>query len=111
MDLRSLDRLPDIVERILHLAHDKVRHLSVYIAGELNKPRLDARLLGLPGKVKGIDRNTMPAQSGAGVERHEAERFGGGRPDPLPDVYAHPVAHDRHLVRQSDVDHAEGILK
>jgi len=53
----------------------------------------------------------MPAQAGAGVKGHEAERLGGGRLDHLPDVDAELVAHDRHLVDQPDVHRAEGVLQ
>ena len=98
VDVRSLHRLADVVERILDLVHHEVGHLAVNIARQLDEAGLDAGLLGLPGKIKRIDRNTMAAQARTGIERHEAEGLGGGRLDHLPDVNAHAVAHQRHLV-------------
>ena len=46
--ISALYGLAAVVQGILHLLDDKVRHLSVDVAGQLDKARLDARLLGLP---------------------------------------------------------------
>ena len=53
----------------------------------------------------------MPAEAGAGAEAHVAERLGRGRVDHLPDVDPHPVAEDRELVDERDVDRAEDVLE
>ena len=53
----------------------------------------------------------MPAQAGARVERHEAERLGLGRVDHFPHVDAHVAAHQRELVGEADVDGAERVLE
>ena len=53
----------------------------------------------------------MAADAGAGVEGHEAEGLGGGRPDDLPRVDAEVVAEPRHLVGHPDVDGPERVLQ
>ena len=65
MDARSLDRLACVVERVLHLVDHEVRHLAVDIAGQLDEARLDAGLLGLPGKIERIDGDAVAAQARA----------------------------------------------
>ena len=100
-----------IVERVLNLVHDEVRHLAVDVARQLDEARFDAGLLGLPGQIERIDRDAVPAQAGAGIERHEPERLGGGGINHFPDVDAHAVAHQRHFVHQADVDHAERVFE
>ena len=52
-----------------------------------------------------------PPRPGPGLKRHEAERLGGGGVDDLPDVDPHPVAEDRELVDERDVDRAEDVLE
>ena len=52
-----------------------------------------------------------PPRPGPGIERHEAEWLGGRRVDHFPYVDAHAVAHQRDLIGQADIDHAERILE
>ena len=108
---RALERLGVIVQRVLNLVHDEVRHLAVDVAGQLDEARLDAGLLGLPRKIERIDGNAVAAQAGAGIKRHEAERLGGRGVDHFPHVDAHAVAHQRDFVHQADVDHAERVFE
>ena len=56
------------------------------------------------------DRDAVAAQPGAGVVREERERLRRGRLDDLPWRDAELVAHERELVRERDVDGAEGVL-
>src|SRR4051812_42606703 len=111
MDVRALERLRMLVKRILNLVDDKVRHLAVDIPRQFDKTRFDTRLFRLPGEIKGIDWNAIPAESGSGIKRHEAKRFGRGSIDHLPYVDAHAVAHQRQFVHQTDIDHAERVLE
>ena len=60
-----LTGLRDVVQRVLHLVDHEMRHLAVDVARQLDEARFDARLLGLPRKIKRIDRNAVPAQSRA----------------------------------------------
>ena len=53
----------------------------------------------------------MAAHAGPGPERHEAERLGRGGVDDFPDVEAHPLAQQRQLVYEGDVDVAEDVLE
>ncbi len=52
-----------------------------------------------------------PPDPGARPERHEPEGLGGRGVDDLPDVEAHPLAEQRQLVDQRDVDVAEDVLE
>ena len=55
----------DIVQRVLDLVNDKMRHLAVDVAGEFDEARFNAGLLGLPGQIERIDRNAVPAEARA----------------------------------------------
>ena len=70
-----------------------------------------AVLAGDPRQVERVDRDAVPAQAGAGVERLEAERLGLRRLDHLPDVDAHPVVEDLQFVDQGDVHGPVGVLE
>src|SRR3954470_9275019 len=100
-----------VVERIADFIDNKVGHLAVDVAGELNEPGFYAGLFRLPRQIERINRNAMAAEAGPGVERHEAEWLRCGCLDYLPDVDAHAVAHQGHLVHQPDVDHTESIFE
>ena len=52
-----------------------------------------------------------PPRPGPGVEGHEAEGLGLGSVDDFPHVDGHPVAHQRQLVDEADVDGAERVLE
>ena len=67
--------------------------------------------LRLPRQVERVDRDAVAAEARAGIERHEAERLGRGGVDHLPDVDVQPVAHQRQLVDEADVDGAERVLE
>src|SRR5262249_21915545 len=111
MNPGTVQRLAVIVQSVLDLVHHKVRHLAIDISGQLDKARFNAGLFGFPGQIEGIDWYAVPAQPGAGVERHESEGLGSRGFDDLPDIDSHAIAHQGHLVNQSDVDHAEGIFE
>src|SRR5690606_1218898 len=53
----------------------------------------------------------VAAQTGSRVERHEPERLGRRRLDDFPHADAEPVAHERQLVDQADVDRPERVLE
>ena len=61
-------------------------------------------------KIEGVERDAVSADAGAGVEGSEAKWFCRGGGDDLPDVDAHFVVDDRHLVRESAVDDTEGVF-
>ncbi len=52
-----------------------------------------------------------PPTPGPGRELHEPERLGRRRVDDLPDVQAHPLAQERQVVDERDVDVAEDVLE
>ena len=65
VNVRTLDRLAVIVQRVLHLFDHEMRHLAVDVAGQFDETRLDAGLLGLPGQIERVDRNAVAAQARA----------------------------------------------
>src|SRR5215471_7937499 len=99
------------VERVHHGRHDVVGHGLVYFAGELDELGAEIKFLGLPGKIKGIDRDAVAAQSGTGVEGMKAKGLGRSRIDDLPDVQAHAQTQQLQLVDQSNVDAAVNVLE
>ena len=111
MDLRTLDRFRMIVQSILDLGDHKVRHLPVDVASQFDKARLNPGLLRFPGEIERIDRDTVPAQTRSGIERHKAKRLSSRRFNHFPDIDIHAVAHDGDLIRQTDVDHAKRVFK
>src|SRR6185437_6649314 len=110
-DLASIHRLVFVIERLRHLLHDKSRHLRIDLAGQVDEPRLVVERAHLPGEVVRIERDAVSADSRARRELHETERLGGGSVDHFPDVDAQLLADDRHLIRETDVDRAEGVLQ
>ena len=59
----------------------------------------------------GVDRDTVTAQAGTGVEGHKAERFGSGGVDYFPNVEIQAVAHEGNFVDQTDINRAEGVFQ
>ena len=111
-DPRALHRaLRVVVERLRDERAAEVRHLLVHLAGELDELRVEAELARLPREVEGIDGDAVAAEARARAEAHVAERLGRGGVDDLPDVDPHPVAEDRELVDERDVDRAEDVLE
>ena len=98
MNTRSLDGLAVFIKRRLDFVDDEAGHLTVDLRRQFNQPRLVAGLLRFPGEIDGVDRNAVTAQPGAGIKRHEAEGLAGGSLDDFPDINAHVIAHQRHLV-------------
>src|SRR5579885_3818337 len=88
-----------------------MRHLSIDIPGQLNEPGLDSCLLRFPRKIKGIDGDAVAAETRTGIKRHESKGFSGSGFDDFPDVDVHPVAHQRDLVDQPDVNHSKSVLQ
>src|SRR5262249_4341494 len=68
-------------------------------------------LASLPREVERIARYADAPYPGARVESHDAERFRLRRFEQIPDVDAHAIAHDRHLVDEGDVDRPERIFE
>ena len=53
----------------------------------------------------------MTTETGSRRELHKAERFGRGGINHFPHIHTQTFAHDRQLVDQSNVDHAERVLQ
>src|ERR1700722_11955176 len=54
----------------------EVRHGNVDLPSQLNKPRVEVKPLGSPGKVKRVDGNAVTAETGPWIKCLEAERLG-----------------------------------
>ena len=87
------------------------RHGTVDLAGQLDEEGVLAHLARLPGQVKGVNRDAVPAKARAGIKRHEPEWFGRGRLDHLPDIYPHFLEYDLELVDHGDVYAAEDVFQ
>ena len=72
----SRERPSLAVQRVGHLVDDVMRHRAVDVAGQLDEARLEADFLHLPREIERIDRNAVPAEARARIERHEPERLG-----------------------------------
>lgn len=110
-NLGALEAFPAGIQGIVEAADHVGRHVGVDLAGELDEVGAEIHLLGLPGKVEGVDGDAMTAQPRAGVEGHEAEGFGGGAVDRFPDIDVHLVGQHLQLVDQGDVDAPERVLE
>src|ERR1700693_6275139 len=111
MYMRPFERLPGFIECVLHLIDNEMGHLAVDISGQFDETRLDAGLFGFPGEVEGIDGDAMAAQARSRIKWHEAKRLSGCGVDHFPDVDAHPIAHEGHILNKTNVYHPERILK
>ena len=107
----ALDGPAALVERLGDEVDDVARHREVDVAGDLDEPVDEVELAGAPGEVVRVDRDAVAADARAGPERHEPERLGRRGVDDLPDVEAHPLAQQRELVDERDVDVAEDVLE
>ncbi len=87
------------------------RHREVDVAGELDEAVDEVELARPPREVVRIDRDAVAADAGSRREAHEAERLRRRGVDHLPDVEAHPLAQQRELVDERDVDVAEDVLE
>src|SRR5205807_2642250 len=71
------------IQALLH-EPDHIRgHGAVDLVGEVDEAGLIAVEPHLPGKIAGIDRNAVPADSRPGIEWEAPERLGGGGLDNL----------------------------
>ena len=99
------------VERLLQTMHHIHRHGGVHLAGQLDELGVLPILACLPREVEWINRDAMPAKTGAGIESHVAERFGLRGVDDFPHVNAHRGIDLLEFVHQRDVHAAEDVLE
>src|SRR5436190_1509112 len=83
----------------------------VDLPGQLNKSGREIVLLGLPRKVKRIDRYAMAAQAGAGIKRRIAEGLRARRFDDLPDIDVHAISEQLELVHERDVHRSVDVFQ
>ena len=99
-----------LVERRDHSSDHVGRHARVDLAGELDEAGCDVEFARLPGEVKRIDRDAMPAEARAWVKWHEAEGLRLGGVDHLPDVDVHDVVDQLQLIHERNVDCSKDIF-
>ena len=109
-DASAAHGLATRVQRPRDAGDGVVGHVDVDSPGQLDELAVEVEGARPPGQVEGIDRDTVAAQAGPGPEGHEAEGLGGRCFDGLPDVDAHAVGEDGHLVDEGDVHGPEGVL-
>ena len=65
-NLGALDRLAVVIKRIGNAGNHIVRHGGIDLAREFNETGVLLVFAGLPGQVKGINRNAVSAEAGPG---------------------------------------------
>jgi hypothetical protein len=94
---------------------DKVDHVAghreVDVRGKLDEAIEVVEGPRPPRQVVRVHGDAVAADARAGREPHEPEGLGGGGVDDLPDVEAHPLAEQRQVVDEGDVDVAEHVLE
>lgn len=110
-DFRVFNGFGIFIERAAAHLDDILGHGGIDFSCELDEARVLIKLARLPCQVKWINRDTVAAEPGAGVERHETKRLGFGRLDDFPNVDAHGVVDNLELVDQSDVDRSKDVFE
>src|SRR4051794_11437531 len=87
-----------------------VRHARVDLSGKLDKAGWHLVLTGLPGEVKRINRNAVPAKARTRVERHKSKWLRLRRLNHLPDVDTHRCVHDLELIHERNVYRTKDIF-
>ncbi len=88
-----------------------IGHVLVHLSGQLDELGREVELARLPGQVERVDRQAVPTQAGARLERHEPVGLRRRGRNHLPHVQPHAVAQHRELVHERDVDRAEDVLE
>ncbi len=83
----TLDALVMRIERVNDFSDNIIGHAGIDVAGKLYELCMKVIFPGLPGKVKGVYRNAVATESGAGIKGMETKRFCPGSMDNLPDIY------------------------
>src|SRR5438477_4761272 len=91
--------------------HDMLWHTRIDLAGQLDEARVLTKFTRFPSEIKRIDRNAMPAKPGAGIKRHESERFCLGGVNDLPNIDSHRVVNDFQLINERDVHASKNVLQ
>lgn len=110
-DLRPVEALPPPVQRFHRPFDDVVGHGDVDLPRQLDEAGGKVVLLCLPGKVEGVDGDAVAPEPRSGIEGGEAEGFGCGRLDHLPDVDPHLLGEDLQFVHERDVHAAVDVLQ
>ena len=95
----------------IDIHNNVIRHRGVDLSRQFDEAGIELILPRLPCQVKGIDGDAVAAQPRAGIEGLEAEGFGLGGFDNLPDVDVHPVEEHLEFVDHRDVDGAIDVLQ
>ena len=95
MDPRTAEWKRPRIESLSNALDDVTWHRSVHLARQLDEAGLEAVLPRLPTEVERINGNTVAAQAGPRIERHEAERLRASGVDHFPHVDVQVAAHQR----------------
>ena len=110
-DTRAAESLAgNPVQRLGQSRDHMAGHGRVDLSRQFDEAGGQVVLARFPGQIERVDRDAVPAQARAGIERHVAERFGLGGLDHLPDIHSHGLVDDLQLVHEGDVDGAEDVL-
>ncbi len=88
-----------------------LRHGGVDFARQFDETRMLSVLACLPSQIEGVDRYTVPTESGPGIEWHVAEGFRLRGVDDFPDIDPHGAVNEFQLVHQGDVDAPKDVFQ
>ena len=86
VNARAAQALVVVVQGVRNEINHKCRHLIVDLAGQVDEARLEAVHTRFPGEIERVERYAVPADSGAGIERHKTKRLCGRSPYHLPHI-------------------------
>ncbi len=110
-DARAVQAFLVLVQRQRGLLDHIVGHVGVDFARQLDEARAEVELLGLPGEIKRVDGDAVPAESRAGIKRLKTEGLGLGRIDHLEDVDVHALAELLEFVDQCNVHASVNVFQ
>src|ERR1700679_2619113 len=100
-----------LIQALPDISHDVRRHSLIYLACQLDEPRIEVVLLSLPAQIKRVDWDAVSTQPRPRIERVKAKRLRRRSIDHLPDIHAHAQRKQLQLIYQSDIHAAVDILQ
>src|SRR5215472_3765060 len=88
-----------------------VGHIKVNLACQLDEASMEIVFFGLPGEIKGIDRNAVTSQARPWIKRMESEGLGRGGADDFPDVDPHAQTQELEFIYEGYVHAPVNVLK
>src|ERR1043166_2706923 len=100
-----------MIEGLRYSRNNVLRHRGVDFTSQLDETRVLPILARLPGQIKRINGNAMPAAAGPGIEWHVAKWFRPGCSDHFPNINSHRAIDELEFVDQGYVHTAKNIFQ